>query len=160
MSRRSEMADGPVRADVLILGGEVIDGGGSEPFAADVADRGRQDHSRRQPRGMERGPHHTGRRPLRHPRVRRHAHTLGARAVHPRACPEPALPDPGRHHRGGRRRRLRLVAAARDDGGPRRQAGAPGHRHERRAHGGRGAGAPAGDGNGAPPSNRQPRWPP
>ncbi len=31
------MADGPARADALILGGEVIDGSGSEPFAADVA---------------------------------------------------------------------------------------------------------------------------
>ncbi len=33
------MAHGPGRADVLILGGRVIDGGGSEAFAADVAIR-------------------------------------------------------------------------------------------------------------------------
>ena len=33
------MADGLVRADVLIVGGEVIDGSGAEPFAADVAVR-------------------------------------------------------------------------------------------------------------------------
>ena len=31
------MADDAARADVLILGGEIIDGSGSEPFAADVA---------------------------------------------------------------------------------------------------------------------------
>ena len=33
------MADGQVRADLLIVGGEVIDGSGSKPFAADVAVR-------------------------------------------------------------------------------------------------------------------------
>ena len=37
MSRRPDITNGAARADVLILGGQVIDGSGSEPFAADVA---------------------------------------------------------------------------------------------------------------------------
>ena len=37
MSRRPDIANGAARTDVLILGGQVIDGSGSEPFTADVA---------------------------------------------------------------------------------------------------------------------------
>ena len=37
MSSRPDMAVGAARADVLILGGQIIDGSGSEPFATDVA---------------------------------------------------------------------------------------------------------------------------
>ena len=147
------MAGDAARADVLILGGRGHRRQRLRAVRRRRGGQGRQDHSRRQPRRLERGPHHPRQRPLRCARVRGHAHALGARALHSRVGAQPALPDPGSHDRRGRRRRLWLVAPSRDDGCPRRKAGAPGHRHERRAHGGLGAGAPAGHGYGGAPSN-------